>query len=411
MISVADAIRLVLADLQPTGVEQVPVPASVGRVLAGPVRSGRNVPPFRNSAMDGYAVRAGDVAAATAGQPVRLRLLEVVAAGEQPRAAVTPGTATQVMTGSPVPEGADAVVRIEDVQAADAEGIVVGRPVAAGANIREAGEDVRMGDDVLEAGRVLRAPDVGLLASIGLATVRVRRRPEVAIVTTGSELVDLGQAPGPGQIANSNAYTLGAAVTEAGGVPRLLGIVPDDAAALRAAFTDALTSDLVLSTGGVSVGAFDLVRGILDDLGVVERFWKVAQRPGKPLLFGRRGSTPVFGLPGNPVSAPVCFSLYVRPALRAMLGDPAPHLRVATATLESDVGSVAGLTEFIPVVLSEAGGTLRARPTGPRGSGILRSLSLADGLLVGPPEATLLPAGSAGRVILLGPGSSPHPPV
>ena len=308
MLSVREALDLVLRDLAPLGSEQVPLPQALGRVLAAAVRATRDIPPFRNSAMDGYAVRAIDTTSATARAAVRLRILEVIGAGALPRQAVGQGTATKIMTGSPMPEGADAVVRIEDT--AEREGIVdVQIAVAAGANVRHPGEDMCAGETVLTPGRALRPADIGLLASLGTAVVGVHRRPVVVILSTGDELVELGQPLAPGQIVNSNAYTLAAAVEEAGGTARVLGIVRDTVEATRGAFLDAFNSDVVLSTGGVSMGTFDLVRATLAELGVVEHFWKVAQKPGKPLAFGMHDGVPVFGLPGNPVSSLVCFYL------------------------------------------------------------------------------------------------------
>jgi molybdopterin molybdotransferase len=410
MISVRAALDLVLRDLPRLGTEQVVLPGAAGRVLAAAVRATRDVPPFRNSAMDGYAVRVEDVAGASVDRPVTLRVLEVVGAGAMPRQVVTPGTATQIMTGSPLPDGADAVVRIEDT-AEQAGQVRVQVRVAPGTNVRQAGEDMRVGETVLLPGRALRPADIGLLASLGIAAVRVRRRPVVAILATGDELVEIGQPLAPGQIVNSNAYTLAAAVEECGGVPRLLGIVRDTVDDTRAAFEDAFGSDVVLSTGGVSMGTFDLVRRTLADLGVEERFWKVAQKPGKPLTYGRRGLVPVFGLPGNPVSSLVCFYLYVRPALRTMQGLDHLHLPVVRATIDADVRTAEGLTEFVRCTLSGEPGAYRARATGSQSSGVLRSLSLGQGLIVAPPEVRTLARGSEVRVILLNNDAAAEPPV
>jgi molybdopterin molybdotransferase len=270
---------------------------------------------------------------------------------------------------------------------------------------------MRAGETVLQAGRPLRPADIGLLASLGIAVVRVRRRPVVAVVSTGDELVELGQPLAPGQIVNSNAYTLAAAVHEAGGVPRVLGIVRDTVDDLRSAFLEALTSDMVLSTGGVSMGAFDLVRQTLADLGVYERFWKVAQKPGKPLTFGMREQVPVFGLPGNPVSSLVCFYLYVRPALRAMQGLEYLHLPVVQARLDETIHTPKGLTEFVRGTLDGEPAAYRVRATGSQSSGVLRSLSLAQGLIVAPAEATMMERGSVVRVIQLTDGAAVEPPV
>lgn len=410
MISVRAALEIVVRDPPLLGSEYVALSQTLGRVLSDPVLASRDVPPFRNAAMDGYAVRAIDVATASADTPARLRVLEVVGAGSVPRQTVTAGCATKIMTGSPMPDGADAVVRVEDTEEQDGHVRVLAN-VTPGTSVRHPGEDMRAGETVLLPGHVLRPADVGLLASLGIAVLRVRRRPQVAILATGDELVDLGQPLGPGQIVNSNAYTLAAAVEETGGVPRMLGIVRDTPEATRSAFADAFASDMVLSTGGVSMGTFDLVRQTLADLGVTEHFWKIAQKPGKPLTFGTRDRVPIFGLPGNPVSSLVCFYLYVRPALRALSGLSRLHLPTVSATAAERIQTARGLTEFVRCTLEEEAGTYRARTTGSQSSGVLRSLSLGQGLLVAPPDVTTIDAGASVRVILLNNDGVAEPPV
>lgn len=400
MITVREALDRVLADVHPLGTESVALSAARGRVLAAPVQASRDVPPFRNAAMDGFAVRAADVAEASSEHPVALRVLELIGAGSVPSQVVISGSATKIMTGSPMPEGADAVVRVEDTNERD--GVVrVSARVHAGTNIREPGEDMRAGDTVLGPRRELRPADIGLLASLGNAVVQVHRRPVAAILSTGDELVDLGQPLAPGQIVNSNAYTLAAAVEEAGGIPRVLGIVRDTPEQTQAAFREAFTADVVLSTGGVSVGSFDFVRETLRALGVTERFWKVAQKPGKPLTFGIREATPIFGLPGNPVSSLVCFYLYVRPALRAMQGLEQLHLPILSASAAEDIRTAEGLTEFVRCTVDGEPGTYQAHVTGSQSSGVLRSLSIGEGLLIAPPEISSIRRGTPVRVIRL----------
>jgi molybdopterin molybdotransferase len=411
MISVREALEQVLEGLPRLEAEQVALTRARGRVLAAAVHARRDVPPFRNSAMDGYAVRSADVATACVDRPVRLGVLETVAAGAVATKPISVGTAIRIMTGAPVPEGADAVVRVEDTVAgvADTE-VAIRAPVSADANVRHPGEDLRAGELALASGRVLRPADVGLLASLGTSMVRVVRRPRVAIVSTGDELVDLGEPLGPGQIVNSNAYALAAAIEEAGGEPVLLGIARDRPERLRAAFADAVRFDAVLSTGGVSVGTFDYVRTMLAEIGYRERFWKVAQKPGKPLTFGSCGNTPVFGLPGNPVSALVCFYLYALPALRAMLGLDRIHLPSATATLAEDIKTAAGLTEFVRCRLEGGADGYRVRSTGTQSSGALHSLSVGDALAVAPADAGVLRAGERVRVVLLAPDAGTADP-
>jgi molybdopterin molybdotransferase len=410
MISVRAGLEIVVREPPLLGSEYVALPQALGRILSDPVAAGRDVPPFRNAAMDGYAVRASDVATASPDTPARLRILEVVGAGSVPRQTVTGGYATKIMTGSPMPDGADAVVRVEDTEEQDGH-VRLLASVAPGTSVRHPGEDMRAGETVLLPGHTLRPADLGLLASLGVAVLRVRRRPQVAILATGDELVDLGQPLGPGQIVNSNAYTLAAAVEEAGGVPCMLGIVRDTPEATRSAFADALASDMVLSTGGVSMGTFDLVRQTLADLGVTEHFWKIAQKPGKPLTFGTRGRVPIFGLPGNPVSSLVCFYVYVRPALRAMSGLTRLHLPTVPATAGERIPTARGLTEFVRCTLEGEPGTYRTRATGSQSSGVLRSLSLGQGLIVAPPEVTTIEPGSLVRVILLNNDAVAEPPV
>lgn len=361
--------------------------------------------------MDGFAVRAADVTAASRERPVRLRILETVGAGMVPSHAVGSGTAIRIMTGALMPDGADAVVRVEDATDAG-EQVEVRVAVSGGANVRHPGEDVRAGELVLSPGRLLRPADIGLLASLGYAMVRVTRRPRVGILATGDELVEIGQPLRPGQIVNSNAHTIAAAVEEAGGEPFVLGIVRDRPELIRAAFAEAFHADVALSTGGVSAGAFDYVRGILSDLGYEERFWQVAQKPGKPLTFGIRGETLVFGLPGNPVSSLVCFYLYVLPALRTMTGVDAVHLPTVPALMAERVPKAAGVTEFIRCTLDGPPENYRARSTGTQSSAVLRSLSLGDGLIIGPPDTSVLEAGTKVRVLTLAPhAGSSAPPV
>jgi len=406
MISVQDALRLVLADVPLMGSEMVGLTEACGRVLATAVQSSREVPSFSSSAMDGFAVRSADI---VQGQTT-LRVVETIGAGVVPRCRVEAGTAAKIMTGSVMPDGADTVVKVEDTSEHD-DHVRITTPAPAGANVRYPGEDVRRGDVVLTRGRLLRPADIGLLASIGCSVVRVHRRPTVAIVATGDELVELGQPLRPGQIVNSNAYTLAAAVQEAGGLPQVLGIARDEEDATRAMFEMALGADIVLSTGGVSMGVFDLVRGILAKLGVVEEFWKVAQKPGKPLTFGRREGSSVFGLPGNPVSALVCFYIYVVPLLRTMMGLSRIHLPIITATCDEELRASNGLTDFIRCRIEGDPSAYRVRSTGTQSSGVLRSMSLGDGLIVAPPAVTVIPQGSVVSVLRLVDDPSLRPPV
>jgi molybdopterin molybdotransferase len=397
VISVAEALARVLDATRVLDAEQVRLADALGRVAAADVASRRAVPGAPNSAMDGYAVRHADLAPT----PARLRIVATEPAGTVVTTAVQPGTAIKLFTGSVVPAGADTVVRVEDT--AEHDGVVeVKVAPSAGANIRGAGEDVRPGQVVVRAGAVLGPADLGVLASIGCATLAVHRRPRVAIVATGSELVEVDVEPGPGQVVNSNAYALAAAVREAGGEPVVQPIVRDRREDIRAALAEALAADVLLTSGGVSVGELDFVKETLDALGVERLFWKVAQKPGKPLTVGRRDGHLVFGLPGNPVSALVCFALYVRPALRRMQGDARAHLPVVQARLAERLRKASGLTEFVRVRLDERDGGWVATPYTSQSSGVLSSLSAGAGLLVGPAEVDELTAGASYPVVIAG---------
>ena len=398
MISVTDALAAVLADTPQLGSERVPLLDALGRIAAEDVTSTRIVPSADNSAMDGYAVRTADLTAA----PVRLRVWGVAPAGTLAPTAVTPGTAYKIFTGSVVPPGADTVVKVEDTTEADGVVTITTVPTAR-ANVRYAGEDIERGATVVRAGTRLGPADLGVLTSVGRGTVAVSQRPRVAIVSTGAELVEVDAEPGPGQVVNSNAYSLAAAVVEAGGVPLLLPIVRDRREDIRAALAAAARADVVLSSGGVSVGDFDFVKEELDALGVVRRFWRVAQKPGKPLTFGRRDQTLFFGLPGNPVSALVCFHVYVRPALRKLAGHTRLHLPQVEATLTTEAKTAASLTEFVRVRLSRRAGEWLAEPVASQSSGVLSSMSAGAGLLIAPPGTGRHAAGSRHPVIVVTP--------
>jgi molybdopterin molybdotransferase len=350
--------------------------------------------------MDGYAVRWEDIRDASPEQPVHLEVLEIIQAGAIPQNAVTIGTACKIMTGAVMPHGADTVIRVEDTEEQDNR-VWIKRPERPGAHVRESGEDIHPGQIVLENGRVLRPADIGLLASVGRSLVLAHQRPRVAILSTGNELVEVDETLHPGQIVNSNAYTLAAAVQEAGGIPVPLQIARDTLAEIRAALNEAVRHDVVLSTGGVSVGDFDFVKEAMDELGIRRLFWQVAQKPGKPLTFGLLRERPYFGLPGNPVSALVCFYLYVRPALAKMTGHKKPFLPVVSATVGEDLPKAKGLTEFVRCRLVSSGGQYEAHSTGSQSSGVLSSLSLGEGLVIGPAELPLLPRGLHVKVIVL----------
>jgi molybdopterin molybdotransferase len=371
VLDVETAQARVLERLAPMGREQVLLGDAHGRVLAEDVVAGRALPPWDNSAMDGYAVRAADCGRAG----VTLRVVGVVAAGHAPAAALEAGTAVRIMTGAPVPAGADAIVMREYAEAIGEGAVRIDRAAQLGEHIRRRGDDVREGETVLAGGTALGPGELGLCAALGRAQLAVHARPRVAIVSTGDELVEIDEVPGPGQIVNSNAYALAAMIREAGGLPWVFPNVADQPEALRAAFEQALAADAIVSTGGVSVGEFDYVKDAMSAVGLALDFWKVAMKPGKPVAFGMAGRRPGFGLPGNPASSMVSFELFVRPALRAMAGRKTGLFRPrAEVVFEGTVQKGIGRRHFIRAELRRDGPVLSAKPNARQGSGMLRSM-------------------------------------
>jgi len=430
-LSVEQALERILATVHVLEPERVGLLEAAGRVLAETVSAGRDIPPLANSAMDGYAVQAADLVQ----PPVRLRVVGEVAAGYVSRVQVEPGTAVRIMTGAPLPAGADTVVRFEDTRRGGDEVEIVKAPLP-GANVRPAGEDVRAGQVVLEPGKVLRPQEIGMLAAVGRVEVAVVRRPRVAILATGDEVVPPDQPPGPGQIHDANSYTVAAQVQAYGGVPLLMGVARDQVEWVRRGVREALAqgADLIITSGGVSVGDFDLVKQVLAAEGEMH-FWSLNVKPGRPLAFGllspislregqehlspfplregqdrlsplplREGQgegVPLLGLPGNPVAAMVSTELFARPALLKMQGftdwsRPAVRARLAEPIARKD-----GRRHYLRVRLQETEAGYQATLTGDQGSGILYSLVQADGLAVIPEAADSLPAGAEVQVLLL----------
>lgn len=399
LVPLAAYRRGVLARLAPLEPIELRLLEAHGCVLADDVVAAAAVPRFANSAMDGFAVRAAEATPGTL-----LQVIGEAAAGADTLPTVGAGQAVRIMTGAPVPPGADTVVPVE--VATEAEGKVrLHASGAPGANIRPAGEDVEEGQTVLQAGRRLGPADVGMLAAVGQALVRVHPRPRVAVISTGDELVEPGVALGAGQIRDSNSYTVTALAREAGATAFRQAIVPDERRALTEAFEGALShADLLITSGGVSAGRYDLVKEVLAELGDVA-FHKVGMKPGMPQAFGFVGShnraVPCFGLPGNPVSAYVSFEVFVRPALRRLQGRNDLNRPRVQAAMETPLRSPAGKVEFVRVVLQRDRAGWRARPTGEQGSGILRSVVDADGLAEVPAERTNVDAGEPLLVHLL----------
>lgn len=398
---ISTALDRILQTIVPVGFEEVDLTAAFGRTLVRPVASPIDQPPWANSAMDGYAVRAADIAGATETGPRVLDLLESVPAGAFPTLAVGPGQAIGVMTGAPIPEGADGVVRIEHTRRLGGNRIEVLDDADAGRNVRPKGEDLTLGEEVLPAGTVLRAGEIGVLATVGCARPPVSRRPRVGILSTGDELADLHDFESVlagRRIINSNSYSLAAATLATGAEPVLLGIARDNQASLAEHLSAVRELDALVTTAGASVGEHDVVKDALERIGMQTEFWRVRIRPGSPFSYGlipRDGKAPlpVFGLPGNPVSAVVTFEILVKPALRRMLGRSDVHARTIHVTAAERIASSAGLVRFLRVRLERRGEAHFARLTGEQGSGILTSVARADALLVVPLEVEVVEEG------------------
>jgi molybdopterin molybdotransferase len=407
MLSVPDAAARIVASVAPLPATAVPLGDAVGCVLAEDVISPITLPRWDNSAMDGYGVHVADFVGASDSAPRRLPVVGSIAAGAPVPPALAPGTAMQIMTGAFMPPGADTVVRVEDTDAGTAT-VAVHKDRDIGKNIRRAGEDVREGMVAIPAGTAVGAAQVGVLSSIGCAMPQVHRRPRVAILGSGDELVELdgfAEVLAGRRIVSSNRYTLEALVRLNGGEPLALGHAPDSLDAVRALLQRAVDAapDLIVTSAGVSVGEHDHTRTAIEAMGTALDFWRVRMRPGAPLGFGQVQGIPWIGLPGNPVSAMVTFELFVRPAIRRMLGHVRVHRRPVPVALDEPVSIGAKLTHFYRAIVAPGDdGRLHARLTGPQGSGILTSMSLANALLIVPEDSGTVPAGETLHALLLG---------
>ena len=415
MLSVEEARSRILEMFQPLESERKPILEALGQVLAEDVSSPMSIPPLANSAMDGYAVQSSDITGATPDTPTSLRVIGQVAAGQLPQNEVVPGTAVRIMTGGPIPPGADTVVPFEDTDEYDLKSsgmglsdiaeIKVNIGASEGSNVRPAGQDISKGQTVLKKGMLLRPSEIGVLASVGRDMVEVVRRPVVAVIATGDELLEPGGPIAPGKIYDSNSYSVAAAVLRYGGVPLFLGIARDNLESMNAKLEDALDADLLLTSAGVSRGDYDIVKDLLASRGEVA-FWSVRMRPAKPLAFGvfpgpggRR--VPHVGLPGNPVSALVAFEELVRPAILRMLGRTDLEKPTIRAELEEDVVNTDGRRVFARVVVTRRNGRYYACLTGDQGSGVLTSMALANGLAICPEDVPRMKAGEVVDVQML----------
>ena len=408
MLSVEEASERILAVFSPLEPEEKPLLEALGQVLAEDAVAALDIPPLPNSAMDGYAVRHQDIRGATAETPTILKIVGQVAAGQVPRQEVTPGAAIRIMTGAPIPQGADTVVPFEDTDEMERkaagrslEEVAVRLDVGLGASVRPAGEDVTRGEKVLSKGHVLRPAELGVLASLGYDRVRVFRRPLVAVLATGDELVEPGQPVEPGQIYNSNTFAVAAAVLRYGGLPQVLGIARDNMKEMRQKLQQGLHADLLITSAGVSKGDYDMVKDVLMEQGRIA-FWSVRMRPAKPLAFGLLRApdgrqVPHLGLPGNPVSAMVAFEAFARPAILKMLGKARLEKPTIEAVLEDTIHNPDGRRVYARVTVTKRDGVYYARTTGAQGSNLLTSIAKADGLAICPED-----------LVQVGPGQRVH---
>ncbi len=408
LLNVDEALKQILATIKPLGSETVELSASLGRMIAEDIIASSDLPPFPNSSMDGFAVQAADIAQASEQTTVSLRVVMDIPAGTMPTGQIQQGEAARIMTGAPLPKGADAVIPVENTNAqwipgsdeALSKTVEINRSIKSGDYVRLAGEDIRNGEQIIAKGTLIRPAEIGLLAAVGKPEVDAIRQPRVAIISTGDELIDVGEDLTPGKIRDSNTYTLAALVSVNGGIPIRIPTARDTLEDVRRRFQQALDQkpDLILSSAGVSVGAFDVVRTIIDEMGKVD-FWRINLRPGKPLAFGQVGGVPFFGLPGNPVSAMVTFDVFVRPTL-LKLGQRPDQATTIEAAVGEDMHSD-GRRSYIRVKLKRDSEGWIARSTGTQSSGALSSMMLADGLMIIPEDVKFLPAGTKLPIRLL----------
>lgn len=417
MISVEQALDKVLSNINILEEEERQILECLGQVLNEDIFSEIDVPPQDNSALDGYAGRTSDITGASKQNPRVLRVIDLVAAGSQPEKVVEPGTAVRIMTGAPIPGGADFVIGFEDTDESERTVSSVGFPPeigimeeeSAGANIRKAGESIHKGDMVLAKGTIIRPSEIGVLASMGRAKIKVIRRPLVAILATGDELVSLGEPLSEGKIYNSNTYSVAAQVMREGAIPKILGIALDNEVSVVNRINHGLDADLLITIGGVSMGDYDVVKDVLARQGEIV-FWKVRTKPGKPLAFGNikrmsKGTTakdmPHMGLAGNAVSCMVNYELFVRPAILKMMGKHNLGKPTVEAIIEDDINNRDGRRVFARVIVEKQDKQYHARLTGPQGSGILTSMALANGLAIVPEDKPRVEKGEKLQVMML----------
>ncbi|MEK6790618.1 MAG: gephyrin-like molybdotransferase Glp [Deltaproteobacteria bacterium] len=387
MITVQEALDTILKEVAPLMLESVRLEDALGRTLGEDVRARWPNPMWNNSAMDGYAVRSVDTLGASEEGPVRLKVIYDLPAGSMPGRPVGQGEAIRIMTGAPMPDGADGVIMVEKTGAAPDNGVLIRAVVKPGEHVRVCGEDFKKHDVVVKKGAIIRPAETAMLAATGAPFVFVYKRPRVAVISTGDELVDISQTPPPGKITNSNGYTLAALVAECGAEPIQLGIARDNRESLLEKLKQAAEADCIVSSGGVSVGDFDFVKDVLKELGSRMLFWKVAMKPGKPLAFGVIGGKPAFGLPGNPVSSMVAFEQFVKPALFKMSGRAEIERAALPARLEKDLRIKSGRVNFIRAAMRIDATGITVTPLAGQGSALLTTMVAANSYIVVPKES------------------------
>jgi molybdopterin molybdotransferase len=402
MIKVEQALKTVLASVATLTSEEVKLTEVLDRILAEDIYADIDIPQLDNSAMDGYAVRARDIKGASVSSPKILEVIEDLKAGYLASRELKPNQAIRIMTGAPIPPTADSVVIVENTERENRNRIKVFKEVSLGENIRRKGEDIKKGEKVISKGIRLNSAHIGILASLGKAYIEATRKPKVAVLATGDEMIDVDEKLTQSKLRSSNTYTLYSQILKSGGVPKNLGIAKDKPEELEEKLREGFDCDLILTSGGVSVGDYDLVKFILAKMGTEIKFWKVAMRPGKPLVFGmlsikdnyKEKKIPIFGLPGNPVSSMVSFEIFVRPTILKMLGQSTDTRKEVDAVLEEDIKKKKDLRYFLRAQTRWEDGVYLTRTTGPQGSGILKSMALANSLIILPEEEEFVKKGT-----------------